>query len=306
MYDLGAAAMFSGPDSAFDGWNLISIPYCGGDDYIGRGKTVTYTSPSTGNDYTVIFNGYVNVQLDADSIKTLFPSPAKLALTGQSSGSTGAECHMQSMVARWPGIPTYLLDQESGPFNPKVSPGIFQAGLTWGTYHNAANGRIVPDTCPWVDRDGAFGESWGFNGIKAANAEFAESHPNIRIGYSDDYQDAGLSFFACYINSYPSGPNPNNSCTWASGCANQNACNAAMTQSLLDAYVHDIGVSNPRFKVFFHNSQCHERFWSEAIELQGNPPGCGYDVMVQGGVNFKDWVRGFMQLPGFTIWNDVL
>ena len=61
----------------------------------------------------------------------------------------------------------------------------------------------------------------------------------------------------------------------------------------------------PEYRVYYHDGACHSERDADGNNAEvGSVPSCDYDQMVQDGVKFSDWVRGWMRVPGYS-WNDV-
>ena len=325
--DLGEAPVFSGPTSGFnttggigeDGlnrWNMIQIPYCTGDVHAGSGQTSAFTA-SDGRTYTATFNGYNNVVLDITVASSLFHNPSKVALWGESAGSMGVTCDSQRVAQVWPQL-RYTMANSGPPFDSEFIPEWPAVGLLWGAWKPGPSGTVIGVTCPVPANSSA---PWGTDLVARSNAQRL---PQVRQALTDDYADVAMDQSFCALGATANA---------------QGSCASALTANNLDVLAEDIGQQNPNYKVFYHDSNCHaER------EIDGNglqcatganagfscncPPGatscldgascgaasaacsvdpfnCNYDDMVQDGLHFYDWVRQWLQFPGFHDWDDV-
>jgi hypothetical protein len=293
-------AMFSGRTSPFGtGSNYVFVHYCTGDLGTGNGTSANYTTTQrhtiacaanadcpqgsscsggacTELTYTVSYNGYQNVKKFLNhGVSQLFPSPSSVTLFGESASGYGAECNLQQVHNTYPGSPAYEMNDAGCPFLPQYVPDFSLLPAIWGAYTTTGNGLLVGNTCP-IDSPPA-GTVYSLALISAHNAA---SMPTVRKTFTDDYTDATCSAFACILGA---AVDPDGTCTTA-------------WQSTLADYTAQLGAG---YTVYEHTGTCH----SERSFDGDSPLSCSYDRMVQAGTRFRDWVRGWMGLAGFSFAN---
>ena len=104
-------------------WNLVYVPYCTGDIYVGD-KTETYADP-TGENPDLVFhhNGLRNVQSVVSWARNNLRKPKQLAVAGCSAGSVGALLNYSKVAEDMGSKYGYLID-DSGPiYNAPRSTG---------------------------------------------------------------------------------------------------------------------------------------------------------------------------------------
>ena len=325
--DIGQEQGFNSPTSGFNTtgatgaaglnrWNMALIPYCTGDGLVGSGKTARFTS-STGVTYTATFNGYNDVTLDLFSMASKF-RPSKVALWGSSAGSVGVLCNLQQIAAVWPQT-QYVMQDALVPWDSHIVPLQPLTFQIWGAWTPGHDGEIAGVTCPIPEHSVG---PWGTDLVARSNRQRL---PEIRKALTDDYSSFVENFFFCLWNAKPD---------------SQGSCASAVASDMNDVFFEDVGPGNPTYRVFYHDGECHaEREADDSLGLQCatganvsascncpagatscqdavtcgpttptcefDPFKCDYDSMVQNGVHFNDWVRQWLQVPGFQDWDDV-
>lgn len=95
-------------------WNLVYVPYCTGDIYVGD-KTQVYEDPQgVAPDLVWHHNGLRNVQAVTSWVKNNLRRPKQLAVAGCSAGSIGALLNYSKLRADMNSRYAYLVD-DSGP-----------------------------------------------------------------------------------------------------------------------------------------------------------------------------------------------
>ncbi len=104
-------------------WNLVYVPYCTGDIYVGD-KVAVYDDPA-GVEQPLVWhhNGLRNVQSVVSWVKNNLRSPTQLAVAGCSAGSIGALLNYSKLRGHFGSPYGYLVD-DSGPlYNAPLSSG---------------------------------------------------------------------------------------------------------------------------------------------------------------------------------------
>ena len=146
------------------------------------------------------------------------------------------------------------------------------------------DGVLQPRTCPMARPEGA--TDFALEYVVRYNAL---SLSRVRKAFSDDYSDATVAAFASLLGakSAPAG-----------------TYTGAVRKLLVD--VADRAIAGaPEYRVYYHDGACHSERDADGNNAEvGSVPSCDYDQLVQDGVKFSDWVRGWMRVPGYS-WNDV-
>jgi hypothetical protein len=277
-----AQANYSGSTSPFNSsWNQVLVPYCTGD--VLAGNLVQIYSKSGGGTLTANHKGYNNVSLELAKIGALF-GPTKVALWGSSGGGLGVDCNINAVHTKWPTVSMYSLNNSGAPlsqaYNTGIAPSAGPAG--WGVWKIVGT-TVTPNTCPFTTFDQSQG-SWTPDDTVAWNSLNVTT---VRKALVDDYEDVTMWGFA---NALGCGNNqdPTNACT----------VEPKDTLVLIGNWIN-AHTGAPTHKEYYHVGSCHaER------EADGNAAGCNYDDQVASHVKFDDWVRGWLQVSGYT-WNTV-
>jgi hypothetical protein len=259
------SAMFTGPTSPFDGWNQVFLPYCTGDVHSGRAL-------HDFGDYPAHFSGYDNMTLELATLASLFPRPSRVASLGDSGGAYGVDCNLSQFAAAWPSSALYELAVSEVPFDSLEVPLMPAASATWGAIHSDG-GLVVADTCPFAPS-----ALYQLRDVEAYNrAHF----PAVRKGLVAFYADAELDWFACAL-----GATPDHQVSCARAIAD------SLTNALDFAVLDPSGAVDPAYKVFFAKGTCHDYLGDDGST-------CSYDTITSQGVRLDDWVRGWMEVPGY-------
>lgn len=116
------ASSGTNPDGSFispmHDWNLVFVPYCTSDLYIGN-KVAQYTDP---NDPTNVVEfkhvGLKNNLIVAEELNTLFPTVSEFAMNGCSAGGAGVVANYYFYRTRMKGIQQGYVFSDAGPFFP--------------------------------------------------------------------------------------------------------------------------------------------------------------------------------------------
>jgi hypothetical protein len=276
VFGVGPGAnAFNGPTSPFNrNWNIVYIPATTGDAFLGN--KVRQLTTSTGYTYTAHFVGYRNVQLDLSQIRTLFPSPSKVAVWGISGGGVGLTCSLGSFRATWPNAPMWMMDNAGPAYGSHdLMPQWAATGSLFGAWKQAPDGGVIPETCPIIPNAGS--RDWSMDWVVAYDAK---TYPDVTKAVTDDYSDYAVDGFACFFGATP---DASESC-------------ASTVANTLNYEFNDVIRNAANFKVFYHTGTCHFERESDANSLafDGLPSSCNYDKMQQNGAHFNDWVNAWI------------
>jgi hypothetical protein len=277
------AAVFAGPSSPFNrNWNIVEIPYCTGDVHSGD---AVQNYPNGSGMLTAHHRGYRNITRDLPVIKSLFPSPSRVALWGQSAGAYGIACNLGQFVNAWPGIGMASFQNAFAPWDSTATPLVPTVARNWGAWRPGKDGGIEVLTCP-IEVPAGTPNAWS----ELAVVNYEHLHfPGVRKAWSDDYSDAVFDEFACLLGAPQ---DANGSC-------------AAAVAAALNRGQGLIG-DDPSYRVYFHTGLCEAQREGDGNSplVNGFDPSCDYDNMVQPpakavqpcqpskkGVCFRDWVQ---------------
>ena len=188
-------------------WNIVYVPYCTGDIYVGD-KTEVYEDP-TGQNPDLVFhhNGLRNVQSVVSWVRNNLKKPKQLAVAGCSAGSVGALLNYSKVAADMSTDYGYLID-DSGPVynaprstgNSELYPHIpLQTKVldSWTSYDpadlNSENPvNMLADLTPGFDRDN----------MGTIYQGLADKFPNYRLGITHFLADGNFSSYS-YERFYP-------------------------------------------------------------------------------------------------------
>jgi hypothetical protein len=265
---------YSGATSPFNqSWNQVFVPYCTGD--VHAGNAVQTYSTAGGGMLTAHHKGFPNIRLELGAIHSKFPNPERVAAWGSSAGGFGLDCNLFRIRKTWSHVAEMFSMNDAGttlsaPWVPLVP----EAARDWGVWHFDAVGNIVADTCPIAIDDHP--NDWSPVHVMRWNRINLKS---VRKAFTDDYADFALSAFACLLGA---------------DCSDDGA--QAMASSIEYAFNSAILGGGDDYRAYLHDGNCHnEREWDDPEST----PGCNYDDMTQDGVRFNDWVRGWLEVPGF-------
>ncbi len=186
-------------------WNMVYVPYCTGDIYVGD-KVQVYEDPEgVEPDLVWHHNGLRNVQSVVSWVKNNLRTPAQLLSTGCSAGGVGALANYSKLRGHFNVQYAYLLD-DSGPlFNAPVSSNDVNS------YPSLLLHREVIDT--WTNYGSGSGDSPlsmlealtpGFEPERLASlyAALSAKYPNDRMGMTYFLADGNFSSYS-YERFYP-------------------------------------------------------------------------------------------------------
>lgn len=110
------------PVSPMNDWNLVFMPYCTSDLYVGN-KVAEYTGPdpnNEGEDRTITFRhvGLENAKVVAAELDQLFPNIPEFAMNGCSAGGAGVMATYHFFRSTMKGIDKSYVFSDAGPFFP--------------------------------------------------------------------------------------------------------------------------------------------------------------------------------------------
>ncbi len=196
-------------------YSVVTVPYCTGDVHAGA-RTINYGTDAA--PYVIRHQGFKNVQLAFDKVKSIFPNPDKVVLLGCSAGGIGAYYHMGTLAKAFPDSEKMVISDAGTPFRPPyINADKYKMVMTnWGADKTLPEG--VTD----------------FSGLIADNGK---RYPDIDFGFISSYQDKTMTFFALAVGS-------------ASPFT-------AVRDTIIDLSDKYLGLNNPRAKVFYTNTSMH-------------------------------------------------
>ncbi|MBI3295342.1 MAG: hypothetical protein HYZ71_11510 [Deltaproteobacteria bacterium] len=172
------------PGNPFREYDIMSIPYCTGDAFIGD-RTNSYTDAKKA--MTIHHTGYNNVQLSLKMAQELVPQPKKAVLMGCSAGGIGAFFHLRNFRKAFPDSEKFVVSDAGLPFKPPHIRSSAYAELmeAWGADKHMSEGFSGRDI-------NNFGDV-----VRANTTEF----PDTRFGLISSYQDNVMTFFGITVGS---------------------------------------------------------------------------------------------------------
>jgi len=204
----------------FQGFSIVSIPYCTGDVFMGNNE-INYGTES--DPLIIKHHGYKNVLLTLDAVKASYPSPEKVVLFGMSAGGMGVMAHLRNLDSAFPQSQKFALADAGTPFIPPH--------LDETAYQEVMNNWNAPSILPPVTSPETMrhlGDLVHYN---------TTHYPHIRYGLVQSYEDTVMTFFAKSVGS----PEPSE----------------AVRNTIIDVADNFIGNSSPNARVFFVENQFH-------------------------------------------------
>lgn len=188
-------------------WNIVYVPYCTGDIYVGD-KTNVYEDP-TGQEEDLVFhhNGVRNLLALGSWVKNNLPKPTQLAVAGCSAGSVGATLLYSELAELFDSRYGYLVN-DSGPiFNAPRSTGDTDAYPqiplqnevieTWTTYD-----PVDPVSENPVNYLVSITPNFDVNNWGTLYSALSSKFPNNRLGMTHFLADGNYSSYS-YERFYP-------------------------------------------------------------------------------------------------------
>jgi hypothetical protein len=128
-------------------WNLIFVPYCSGDTFMGTNDAGMIDGVATPQH----FMGRKNMEKFLNRIVPTFPKATQVLLTGVSAGGFGAASNSYLVQRAFGDVPVTMVDDSGPPMSSKYIPSCLQSKwrTTWGL-----DGSILADcgaACPNKD-----------------------------------------------------------------------------------------------------------------------------------------------------------
>jgi hypothetical protein len=182
-------------------WNMVYVPYCTGDIYVGD-KTEVYEDPTGENDDLVFHhNGLRNVQAVVSWVKNNLHQPEQMLAAGCSAGSIGALFNYSKLAEDMSSNHSYLID-DSGPVymapidsNDKETypsaPLHREVLSSWTTFDPADTSsenpiNMLANITPGFDR----------NQLASLYAGLSAKFPNARLGMTHFLADGNFSSYS--------------------------------------------------------------------------------------------------------------
>jgi hypothetical protein len=203
-------------------YNIVTVPYCTGDAFIGDNDAVYKKDENSG--ITIRHRGYRNLELSLEKAHAIMPVPEKAVLLGCSAGGIGAIFHLKNLRKIFSDSERFVISDAGVPFKPPYidSQSYEMLIRNWRADVTMVHG-LPPGNTPKH-----FGDVVKFN---------TEFFPDTRFGFISSYRDSVMTFFAITLGS-PFGL-------------------AAVKSNIIDIASNFIGSSAPNSKVFFLDSSVH-------------------------------------------------
>ncbi len=175
------------------GWNLVYIPYCTGDEYAGD-KVAVYTDPTGADPNPLIYhhNGLRNQRAVVSWLKDNLQRPAQLVATGCSAGGAGSYAnysHMRRDIAPNRG---FLLNDAGPLFDAPAGGNLAQyPSVPIHNHLRQALGLTGPLNYLRADLPG-----FNPNNFGSLMPALANKYPNDRLGIAYFWQDLTYSTYS--------------------------------------------------------------------------------------------------------------
>lgn len=172
---------FDNPANPFGQHDMIVIPYCTGDVFMGD----TVRDYSTGSmAVTIRHKGYANASAALAWTYANFPAPASIFITGESAGALGASFHAPAIIEHYPQTRIAVLGDSAGGYS---APGFDLAMVLepWGTI------ALLPDWIPALAAIDSPAEL-AFEDLYTAAAAY---YPDVMFAQYNTLYDATQAFF---------------------------------------------------------------------------------------------------------------
>ncbi|GJM12235.1 MAG: vtpJ-therm [Pseudohongiella sp.] len=177
-------------DNPFSDYDIVFIPYCTGDVFVGSGEKTYNYRDAAGNEvsYTAHHNGYENAMTSLGWIYENFSAVDNIVVAGSSAGAIGASFYSGLIAEHYPSSPVVLLADAAGGYRTARLPVTLKA---WDT------AAILPD---WEEYAGETNESLTFEDFYIAS----ENHnPNLRLAQYNAIEDSVQKDFTHVIGDAP-------------------------------------------------------------------------------------------------------
>jgi len=180
----------SNPENPFKDYNMVYLPYCTGDVFIGSGpRTYRYTDDSNEEvEYTAYHSGYRNSMEVIDWIYQNFQAPDEIVIAGSSAGAIGSSFYSGLVAEHYSTTPVTLIADGAGGYSSPNLAIIYQA---W----DAAS--ILP---AWSEYAGLNNENLTFEDFYIASANHND---NLTIAQYNTASDAVQISFTHVLGDQP-------------------------------------------------------------------------------------------------------
>lgn len=207
-------------------YDLISIPYCTGDAFIGD-SVAMYTDSK--KPMVIRHVGFKNVKLSLEMARQFVPKPDKAVLLGCSAGGIGAFFHLRNFRAAFPESQQYVISDAGLPIKP---PHIYG-----DAYEEIMNAWAVKQHLQelYSPTSGAINDLGDV--IRANTIQFQ----NTRFGLISSYHDSVMTFFGMALGT-PAGTNivHNNIIDIANNAIGKTARNARVFFTQTSTHCHTL------------------------------------------------------------------
>jgi hypothetical protein len=165
----------------FADYDMVFLPYCTGDVFIGGGETVyTYMAGDEEVSVTTFHNGFENSMTVLDWTTEAFATPARVFVAGSSAGAIGSSFYAGFVAEHYGDVPVVLLADAAGGYN---SPDLADTFRAWDT------ASILPD---WDVYAGETNDTLTFEDFYIASANHND---NLTIAqYNTAYDETQVAF----------------------------------------------------------------------------------------------------------------
>ena len=164
------------------GFNMVFLPYCTGDVFLGSGDKVYNYTNSEGDavELTVHHQGYRNSMDVLNWVYANYPAPERIVIAGSSAGAIGSSFYAGLVAEHYQDVPVVLIADAAGAYG---SPNLAVTFNAWETED------ILPD---WPEYEGLDNNNLTFEDFYIASYRHNE---NLTLSqYNTAYDSVQVSF----------------------------------------------------------------------------------------------------------------
>ncbi|MCB1669660.1 MAG: pectin acetylesterase-family hydrolase [Gammaproteobacteria bacterium] len=163
-------------ENPFNDYNMVFLPYCTGDVFVGAGEHFYSYTDAEGGEVTIntYHNGYANSSTVLDWVYQNFDDPARVVIGGSSAGAIGSSFYAGMVAEHYGEAPVVLIADAAGGYNSPNLPVTFNA---WNT------AAILPE---WPEYSGKTNDNLTFEDFYIASANHS---PNLTIAQYNAAED---------------------------------------------------------------------------------------------------------------------
>lgn len=171
------------PENPFAEYDMVFLPYCTGDVFVGAGETdYTYTNADGDETSVTIFhNGNENSSTVLSWVYENYTAPESILVAGSSAGAIGSSFYSGLVAEQYTNVNVTLLADAAGGYN---SPSLSDVFVAWNTE------AILPD---WDEYAGKTNENLTFEDFYIASANHNDNLTIAQYNAAEDQTQIGFT-----------------------------------------------------------------------------------------------------------------